>query len=220
LRNAGGNGSGRKIRWPVIAAVSVAVVVIGVALWFLFFREGGVLDDSRDVPAFSFDVRDIRSQAVTVEPPRDELERTADGVRATLDRLYVDGWIDPEQWDGGEFPDVPSLFFGDAAARAGGDLEDLTLGSDAARVTFMDPTFGSMQVSFLIGEDGNPFAAWATTLFRARGELDDGGEIKAQHEGRYLLRPIEDEWLIVGYDVEGRIRPARSPQESPAEAMP
>ena len=203
----------------MIAAASVAVVVIGVSLWLVLFRKGGVLDDSRDVPEFSFDVRDVRSQAVADEPPGEELERTALDIRGTLDRLYVDGWIDPEQWDGGEFPEVPSLFFGDAAARAGEDLEDLTLGSDAARVTFMDPTFGTMQVSFLIGEDGNPFAAWATTLFRARGELDDGGEIKAQHEGRYLLRPIEDEWLIVGYDVEGRIRPAPEEAEPPAEAI-
>lgn len=196
------------MRWPVAAGVAAAVAVIGVGSWFIFAR-GGSPFGGRPAPEFSFELRKVAGTGIEGKAAPEQLAGPAEDVRATLDELYVDGFIDPERWEGGEFPTLTEVFAGDAAARARADLDDLSIGSAAERITFVQPEKGRLDVRFLLGEDGNPFAAWAETLFRARGEVEGAPRVDIRHRGRYLLRPIEGRWLIVGYEVEGRLRPER-----------
>ena len=197
-------------RWALVAGVVASAGVLGVAAWSLLSGEGGPLD-RREVPGFTFEVQEVSGAGITGRAERSALTPAVDGIRRTLDELYVRGFIDPERWDGGEFPDLTEAFAGAAAERARENVADLTLGDVAERLSFVDPSHGRMDVRFLLGEEGNPFAAWATTLFRARGVVEDGGGVAIEHRGRYLLRPVEDRWLIVGYDVSGRLRPGPSP---------
>lgn len=196
-----------------MAGVVASAAVLGIAAWFLLTRDGGPLG-GRDVPAFSFEVLDVSGTGLTGKADRAALAPALDAVHHTLDELYVGGFIDPDRWEGGEFPDLVESFAGDAAIRAQENVDDLTLGDAAERVSFVDPSHGRLEVRFLLGEEGNPFAAWATTLFRARGIVEDGGGVAIEHRGRYLLRPVEDRWLIVGYEVSGRLRPGPSPVEA------
>jgi hypothetical protein len=45
------------------------------------------------------------------------------------------------------------------------------------------------------------------------------------HHGSYYLRPGQERWVIVGYDVDGVVQPGRrptggSPRPAPTEATP
>ncbi|HWC32554.1 MAG TPA: hypothetical protein VG709_05440 [Actinomycetota bacterium] len=197
-----------------MAGVVAAAIVLGAGTWFMLSREGGPLHRP-DVPRFSFQVVEVGAAGVTGGAHRAALGPAVDAIRQTLDALYVGGFIDPGRWANGEFPALADAFAGDATARAREDVADLTLGPAAEEVSSVNPIGGRLDVRFLLGDEGNPFAAWATTVFRARGVAEGGDGLAIEHRGRYLLRPVEDRWLIVGYDVTGRLRPG-----PPARATP
>ena len=193
---------GGAVRWPVVGAtLAVAVSVIAVATWSLLRSAGG---GEGSGPVFSFDLRSVTGVAVTGRAEGDELAGRAAGVRATVDALYTAAFVDPAKWEGGRFPQVLAAFAGSAAARARGDLDDLTLGSTSGLVRSVDPEPGGLAIRFLL-DDGRPLAAVARTSFTATAALREGGTLRIVHRGRYLLRPEGGRWTIVGYDVNGRL---------------
>ena len=192
---------GGAVRWPVVGAtLAVAVAVIAVATWSLLRGASGEVPG----PTFSLDLRSVTGVAVTGRAEGNELDGSAAGVRATVDALYTAGFVDPAKWQGGRFPHVLAAFVGPAAARARGDLEDLTLGSTSGLVRAVEPEPGGLAIRFLL-DDGRPLAAVARTTFTATAALRDGGTLRIVHRGRYLLRPQGARWTIVGYDVNGRL---------------
>jgi hypothetical protein len=100
----------------------------------------------------------------------------------------------------------------DASEVAGRDLADLTLGPASSQVEFVDPGRSRLAVQFLVGQEGNPFAAVAIATFRATGDLTGGGTLKIAHRGRYIMRPVDGSWMIVGYTVDGELEPLRRAQ--------
>jgi hypothetical protein len=57
---------------------------------------------------------------------------------------------------------------------------------------------------FLPDQKRRPVAALADMRFRAIG-AGDGFEVPIRHEGDYLMRRLDGRWLIVGYEVRGRV---------------
>jgi hypothetical protein len=188
----------------VIAAI-VALAMIGAAVWFLVFREGPGAE--HPVPDFAFDLKRVGGESVVGRADRRALRGVAGEVKEALDAMYVAAFLDPEKWAGGTYPEVVAAFTGRAAGRAGRDLQDLTLGDAHGQVDHMASGSGRLDVRFLVDADGQPFAASATTRFRAEGILLDGRELRVRHEGTYLLRPGDEGWGIVGYRVEGELEP-------------
>jgi hypothetical protein len=66
------------------------------------------------------------------------------------------------------------------------------------------PTDARIVIRFLPDEGKGPVAALADMRFRAIG-FGDGFEVPIRHEGDYLLRRFDGRWLVVGYDVTGRV---------------
>jgi hypothetical protein len=203
--------------WPLIGAAVLVLALVGAAVWFFFLREGAPLGGGgREAPPFAFDLRNVSSVAVDGKAPKETLDRAARGVGATLNAMYSAGFVDPDKWEGGTFPEVLEAFGSQAATVAEGDLPDLTLGPTSSAVDFVKPERSRLDVQFLLGQTKKPFAAVATTTFRATGELNDGRHLLITHRGRYIMQRIDGVWLIVSYEVDGKLRPAKpQPEGSP-----
>jgi hypothetical protein len=201
----------------VVAGAILVLAAVGAGLWFFLFRDGdGLLGEDQDAPGFQFELRKVETVALDGVPSDDVLNGVAEELQATLDAMYSAGFVDPDQWQDGEFPAVLEAFADEAAKGARKDLADLTLGEAAQELESVAPGPSRLDVKFLLTPDQQPFAAVATTTFRAEGVLEQGGILSVVHEGRYLMQRIEGEWLIVGYEVDGKLRPtAATPGGSP-----
>jgi hypothetical protein len=191
----------------VLGTTAVALAVLGVALSLLLGQGGAVRRGDPDVPAFSFTVRRVDGRSVAGPARPKQLRPGVDGVRATLDAMYAAGFLDPSEWEEGTFPGVIAAFSGPAAAEARRDLPDLSLGKTSMLIEAVRPRKGHLDVRFLLGPGGHPYAAVARTDFTATARARDGEEILVQHEGRYLMRPQEGGWTIIGYQVDGELGP-------------
>ena len=180
---------------------------LGAVAW-LFLSRGGTLVLGDEAPTFRFDLRRVSSVATDGKAPKGDLLQAAKDIRATLDAMYLAGFVDPDRWAGGTFPEVLEAFSSRTAAGAEGDLAELTLGSAHARLDAVTPGPSQLDVEFLLDGDRLPFAAIATTVFRAEGRLAGGGSLSVMHEGRYVMRPVDGRWVIVGYQVDGKLRSA------------
>jgi hypothetical protein len=194
----------------------LVAAALGGALWFFVLREGAPIGgDDRETPEFAFLVRRVSSEAIDGKASKQALEPVAEDLRSSLDAMYAAGFVDPDKWEEGSFPEVLEAFAEQAADAARDDLDDLTLGPAISNLEFVQPERSVMDVEFLLSESRQPFAAVATVTFRATGELADGKRLRILHEGRYVMRRIDGRWRIVSYEVDGKIRPGRSVQETP-----
>ncbi len=187
---------------------------LGAGAWWFFLREGAPIsigEPDHPVPEFSFDLSKVGGTAPGGAVSAEEVQGAAEGIRETLDAMYVAGFVDPAKWEGGTFPEVLEQFDESAAEGASADLIDLTLGGEAAQVAFVEPAVGILKVRVLLDAERQPAGAVATTRFVADGEFDDGGPLFVIHGGTYYLRPDGDRWLVSGYDVHGLVQPGNRP---------
>jgi LCP family protein required for cell wall assembly len=140
--------------------------------------------------------------------PRD-LAGPVEAIRRTIGELYTIGFVDPERWQGGEFPSLFRLFAADVREQASWDVAHLTLGPAARLVDAVRPRPARLAVRFLADASDHPVAAVADVRFAGTAEA---GEVRAPitHEGEYVLRRLNGEWRVVSYDVRGRV--PRGPQ--------
>jgi polyisoprenyl-teichoic acid--peptidoglycan teichoic acid transferase len=135
------------------------------------------------------------------------LPRPTRSLRETVADLYTLGFVDPARWRGGEFPGLLGFFAEDARREARGDLEELTLGRAAARLSAVRVPRARLDVSFLVGQGRNPVTALATVEFSGVGLAGDA-RVPIGHRGEYVLRRAHGRWAIVSYEVARRIRKA------------
>lgn len=171
---------------------------------------------------FSFELSKVNGTAPGGDVSGQDVEEAAEGIRETLDAMYVAGFVDPSKWEDSTYPEVLEQFTEPAAERASVDLAYLTLGGGSDRIAFVEPTVGTLRVRVLLVEDGEPAGAVATARFVGDGELDDGGPMFVIHDGTYFLEPDGGRWLISGYDAHGLVQPGKRPtgQSSTMEATP
>lgn len=178
------------------------VAIAGVG-YVLYLRDGDGGPGGREIPEFTFEVNNVRQIPVDRRARGEDVDRETEVVHALLDTLYTNGFVDPRLWEEGTFPGVRDLFAGRAARRAARDLGDLTLGGISKRLELVNPREGKLNISFLVDERRDLYAAVADTRFRARSLLPRGDRLQILHVGTWFLRPIDGAWRIVGYEVEG-----------------
>jgi hypothetical protein len=127
----------------------------------------------------------------------------AEEIRETISLMYTAGFVDPAQWHAG-FPGVLDAFAPGSRKLAREDLNQLTLGGSARSLISVTPTDARIVVRFLPDRKRRPVAAVADMRFNAIGS-GDGFEVPIRHEGDYLMRRLDGRWLIVGYEVRGRV---------------
>jgi hypothetical protein len=210
--------AGVGLRLSIAAGAVVLVAALGAAGWFVFFRDGAplpILNRGPDTPEFSFRLAKVTSVALNGKPSKSALRQSAAKLRSTLDDMYAAGFVDPDKWEEGTFPEVLDAFAGQASRVAGADLDDLTLGNASTEIDFVEPGPSRLEVRFLLGQNKRPYAAVATTRFKAKGDLARGGSLLITHEGRFIMRPLEGRWAVVSYWVDGTMRPRLPAPGSP-----
>ena len=213
-RGAHRQGRGGR-RAAVVLAVILALGAIGAGGWFLFLREGAPipLTEQARTTDFSFELRKVNAASVGEE--ESDLDDAAESVHETLDALYVAGFVDPDKWEDGTFPEALEQFDRAAAKQAEADLPFLTLGGEAQQIAFVQPVVGKLDVRFLVDAEAQPAGAVATTKFVADGEFDGGDPLFVLHDGTFYLEPDDDRWVIVGYEVDGVVQPGRRAKGGP-----
>ena len=156
-------------------------------------------------PAVPLHVRlaKVTGVALVGRPPKAPLVGPAEEIRRTMERMYAAGFVDPASWGSG-FRGVLDAFARDARSRARDDLKDLTLGGTARRLDSVRSDGARIVVQFLPNGRRQPVAAIVDMRFRATG-TGPGIAVPIHHRGEYVLEPFDGRWLIVGYEVEGRI---------------
>ncbi len=150
------------------------------------------------------DVRRVETDAVGgAVRPRD-LAGPVEAIRRTIGELYTIGFVDPDLWQGGEFPSLFRLFAADVREQASRDVAQLTLGPAARLVDAVRPRPASLAVRFLADAGDHPVAAVVDVRFAG---IAEAGEVLApvSHEGEYVLRRLNGSWRVVSYDVRGRV---------------
>jgi hypothetical protein len=207
-------------------ALIVTILVlgaIGAGAWFLFLREGAPIpltEAAAEVPDFSFELIRVKGDSPDGNLDGDGLMAEAEGVRETIDALYVAGYVDPGKWEEGTFPEALEQFDESVRRQAEKDLDQFTLGQDAEGIESVRPTNGRLEVKFLADGDQNPIGAVASALFAANATLKAGGPAAIQHDATYYLAPQDDRWLIIGYDVRGIVTPVGQPLPEDGGATP
>jgi hypothetical protein len=211
----------KKRRTPILLFV-VPIVLIAVAALVIFVLQGGdvpiVGGDDEPVPAFDFTVK--RSVAVATSPDADvtaltpEAEAVGTEITPTLDDLYTNAFIDPSNWEDGDYEEVFAAFAPDAATAAEQNVDTLTLGSTAGDdYVSVDPGKGFLTYEVLFDRHGNPDTAVVAVRFTALGELTDGTFVEIVSDGQYFLRDI-DGWQITAFDVTRRDTETEPPSPS------
>jgi hypothetical protein len=217
-QDRGKGAAGR--RWGRVALVVALGVTAAtaVALWW-----GGRADDPSPAPAgppgptaapsptlpadYPLEVELGRVDPVAVSDRIDRVEvgAAARAVRDTLTGLYRTGFVDTAAWERGRFTGLAGYFTPTARPQARRDVRHLTLGSAATRLAQVRPDRARVRVRVLVGAEGRPISAIAGMEFRATGLGAETGEVRIRHGGRYVLRPQSGRWLVVAYDVLGRV---------------
>jgi hypothetical protein len=181
---------------------------IGAGAWWFLLRDGSLQigESDRPVPDFSFDLSKVNGTAPGGDVSAQDVEAAAEGIRETLDDMYVAGFVDPAKWEEGTFPEVLEQFTEPAAERASGELHQFTLGNEVARVAFVEPALGVLKIRVLLDGDSEPIGGVATARFVADGQIDGGGPMFVIHRGTYYLQPDGGRWMIGGYEVEGVVQ--------------
>jgi hypothetical protein len=201
-RRAHHASSGRALPWILVGLLAAAAIGAG-AFFLLRGAEPG--EEKVVTPPFRFELDEVRSVRVDGKVSEKAKDAASEQITEVLSRLYDTAFVQPGQWKGGRFPTLGSYFAGRAARRAVRDLESLTLGADARRIERVQPELGTVEIDLLVDPDRQPYAAIARTSFEAGGRTRGGQPLQIVHQGRYVVRPVEGSWLVVGYQVEGSV---------------
>ena len=194
----------------------VAVLVVGGIL--LMGGDVPLIPDGPHGPSsFSFDLAgNVQVSATSDTPPTqlgDVASEAGDGVKATMDQLYFNAFVDTDQW--GDYADAYALFDGQAATSAEGDADVLTLGPTAADTyETVEPTSGSLSISVLTNAKDAPVSAVAEVEFLAEATGTDGSTTEITSTGSFFLRQVDGTWRIYAYRVDRDDSTAAAPSAS------
>lgn len=206
--------------------IALAVVVVIAVGGYLLFSGGGpaarikdIITGPEPVPEFGFEITKVAA-VPTDDTEARTLERQAEEVSAevaeSLDLLYVEGFLNPNNWKDAAYDTVWEVFSEEALAAAQEQADTFTLGA-AAPDSFkaVAPDRGKLAVKVLFDAKGQPVTAVATVKFLALATNSGGTTGTAiVSEGQYFLRDAGDGWEIYAFSVDRADREARLPSPS------
>ncbi len=220
-------------RWRAAAFV-VLILLIGGALAFFLLRGGpekkppGQVTDTGTVspttPDFDFELLGSKAIASSTKTTAKELKPAADAsaseIATTLTRMYSLAFLDPTNWQKGDYNNVFGFFdLGKAQKKAARDAALLTLGPGAGeQFETVLPAHGTLNVRVLMDPSGNAFTAVAIAHFAARATLKAGGTTVVVSTAQYFMHIQEGGWTIYCYNVERNDHPVK--QETSPSPQP
>jgi hypothetical protein len=199
----------KKRRAPIVLIVIPIVLIAVAAGAILLFRGGDAIpiigNDDEPVPEFDFTVGRSLPVVTANDADREALKASAEEIATeitpTIDDLYTNAFLDPSNWQDGDYEEVLEAFTSDAAASVEQNVETLTLGAAAGDVfDSVDPGEGTLSYRVLFDRDGNPDTAVVAVSFTALGERKDGTFVEIVSEGQFFVQET-DGWKITAFDV-------------------
>jgi hypothetical protein len=207
-------GSSRKP--ALIVGGIVAVVIAGIAIVLLVgggsgaggLLPGGDGDDGPVTPEFAFQLDKVLAVPtranVLPEELKPDAQPAADEVTVLMNTLFLEAFLDVDNWQTGTYDEIWSLFEAAAAAEAQAAAGTLTAGTGAGDAFgAIDPGYASLKAKVLLNHQDEPVSVVAVVTFRATGRGQDGApDVLMRSNGEYIFQRVDGEWRIVSFHVQ------------------
>ncbi|MGE5225582.1 MAG: hypothetical protein ACM3OO_01775 [Planctomycetaceae bacterium] len=219
---------------PVVLALVSLVLVAVVAVAVVHVLGSGASASSPiasspessplPIPALHLRVTHAVGVPTSTTTTKAQLEKAARAVKpkvvAVLTQYLVAAFLDPANWQTGDYQGAFATFTPHAAAEATKRTEVLTAGAGAGDVfTTIEPKKGDVGVQVLVDRGGNPYSAIGVVTFAAEGTRKDGSGVTMLTKGQFTLQHLDGAWKVVAFEV-GR-RNTKTPAPAPsASASP
>jgi hypothetical protein len=127
-------------------------------------------------------------------------ERAARAARTVLDDLYIEGFLDPANWEQGSYADAFRGFAGGARDQAETQVDLLTAGEGAGdRYERILPVSGRLDTRILLDRSGNPSLILGVVRFSAAADGSDPATLRSR--GQFFFERVGGSWKIVSFHV-------------------
>ncbi len=204
------------VNWTLVI-VPILVAALGVGAFLLLKKGGEGAPGPKETPRVAFAFQEVNTRYYRIEkkPQIDQVEYSFAEINGLMNGFYDAGFVNPDAWQGGTFPDVLGAFAPSAAEQSALDLAALTLGPESAQLKSVSPLENHLQITVLLDREGAPITSVAYAQFSGTGALKTGGELAIAHDASYFLRKVEGAWRIIGYDVDASLDSAGATGGSP-----
>jgi hypothetical protein len=221
-------GAHQKRRNPALILIPLALVAGAVVLFFVLSGGGdggggGIFGggDDPQTPPFDFTVGKTVAVPTGEKTKPEDLAPAAQEASAAvvpvMDQLYTEAFLDPDNWQNGEYDEVWEVFESGALPTAQQSVETLTLGTTAGDTyETVEPTSGKVRFKVLFDADGNPVSVVAIVEFEALGARKDGTYTSVISQGQYFLRDTGDGWKVYSFSVKRADTEAAPPTPAPS----
>ena len=175
-------------------------------------------------PAFAFRTTSVAAVPVRagVKPLKlqGKAKPAAAQVLQSMNTIYIDGFLDPNDWQTGVYDKVWASFDQGAASEAQKQVDTLTAGTGAgAAFERITPKSGTMQARVLLDSKDKAFSVLATVVFKAVGHGKDGSDLLISSSGQFVFQQVGGAWKVVSFRVlRNDQTQAPSPSATPSGA--
>lgn len=177
-------------------------------------------------PAFAFRTTSVGAVPVRAGVKPLQLQGKAKPAAAevlkTMNAIYIDGFLNPSDWQKDAYDSVWSSFDQGAATEAQKQVDTLTAGTGAgAAFQLITPKSGTMEVKVLLDSHDVPYSVLASVVFKAVGHGKDGSELLISSNGQFVFQKVDGTWKVVSFRVVRNDQtkapsPSATPSASPS----
>jgi hypothetical protein len=199
----------RKTPLLIIGGILV-LIAVGVLVFLLTGGSDGPIGhavggDTPETPAFDFEVSKPKVVVTAADAKPKEAQvaaaAAAKGTTEALDTFYTAVFLDPGNWQDGQYDEAFERFTQQAGALAQRQLDTMTAGSGAGEAfDTITPLPSTLRIKVLIDPEGLPYSAVGAVKFRAKG-TGDAGTHTFVSTGQYILQKVDGEWTVVSFSV-------------------
>src|SRR5439155_19584101 len=144
----------------------------------------------------------------------------AEDVRGSLSSFYDAALTRPSTWTRGVPSDAWDAFDPTVRDRATSDEKSLALGDQAPDLRSLTVGSATLDITVLIDAAGHAQATVARVSIEASGALNDGSTVQVTVDASFVLRRIDQRWLITGWPQASlHIEPALAPSVGPSTGV-
>lgn len=168
---------------------------------------GSTSQPSADTPPFDFSLGRVLGISATPTQEKGITPKSkpvAADVATFMTALYKAQFLDPANWQNGDYASAWAMYDGKAAAEAKQNADVLTLGTDAGSnydTVTPSPEKQNLPVKVLLDAKNKPMQAVATVTFTVKAKGSDGTATTIVSQGQYLLQASGGGWKVYGFTV-------------------
>ena len=199
------------------------VVVVG----FLFSGRNGKTQllggDGPTTPKFAFETTKVvavptRADA-TAAKLKEKAKAPANEVVKQMDALYIQAFLNPDNWQNASYDALWALFESGAGAEAQQQVDTVTAGSGAgAAFDEILPKTGTLKAKVLLDPNDVPYSVVAIVKFVATGTGKNGQDLLMTSQGQYVFQKIDGTWKVVSFRVLRNDEPQQASPSTSASA--